>query len=111
MKTTLVLGLILISSNILASSINCRFTEPFIIMNYNSESKVLVIDELGSDEIVKIENIKEKRVDDITTDLISGDTTLVTLTSDGKGNDGMSDEIMPISALAHFPKKVYGGCK
>ncbi len=111
MKKLLLILTVLSAPSIFAKSIECRFTEPFISLVYHASSSSIHYHVFGEMEHETISGITEVALDDTTTQLYQGDKLVLTLIEDGKGNDGMSDEIMPYSAITNVPQKVYGGCK
>lgn len=111
MKKLLLILTLISAPSIFAKSIECRFTEPFISLVYHADSSSIHYHVFGERNHETISGIREVSVNETTTELYEGDKLVLTLIEDGQGNDGMSDEIMPISAITNVPQKIYGGCK
>jgi hypothetical protein len=128
MKSVIV-SLLLASSSVFAQSlptatIKCVFTEPFLSVTYSIPQQSLIVKGLDSDS----EKSREYSIQILTVGvpgefvaLDSNGVELLKFSLDGRGSDGMSDEIYPISATLNLPaidstfstpyNQLSGGCR
>lgn len=110
MKKLIYILALISAPTVFAKPLKCHFTEPFVTMVFDSETSAIHYRLIG-EEVVSINDVKLIPVNETTTEFYDGENLILTIVEDGKGNDGMSDEIMPYSAVTNVPKKIYGGCK
>lgn len=97
----------------------CSFTEPFFTVTYDSESGVITYvgaenfnEETGEFEpvILSTDGDFQAAAGDNEYILVDGSgNTLMSLTLDFEGSDGMSDFIYPFTA--QFGESLFGGCE
>lgn len=104
--------LLVLTQDVSAATIRCVYTEPFINTVFTPRSKTVAVTRLGGPAT-------KFRVD------VRGDAASIRLTNarhafrqtmskDGKGSDGMSDNVFPYSATLSMkgtPSTLHGGCR
>lgn len=115
MKKLLIATMLLTSSLSFAEVINCKFTEPFVTLSYNTATETLVekSNEVKRPNIVKNVSFQIKSAGTFLLKNKSG-KLLVELKLNNQGNDGASDEIYPYAAINYAvfgsQQTVEGGC-
>ncbi len=107
-------------SSFALDTLTCGFTEPFITVQYDANTKVVTKTGVenyneASGEFLKLvisENAEIRLVDPNMAgafnlvDVATG-TVLISMKLNGNGTDGMSDQLYPFSAVY---QNIYGGC-
>ncbi|MFN8846731.1 MAG: hypothetical protein ACK5V3_05235 [Bdellovibrionales bacterium] len=113
----------LFAQDLNTATIKCVFTEPFLSVTYSVPQKNLSVSFMGQEQ----DQVRNFSVETLTVEFpgqyVAMDfhgNHLLKFTIDGKGSDGMSDEVYPISAILNLPSidntfgppydQLHGGC-
>lgn len=101
--------LMLMSTAVKAETFKCVFTEPFFTINYDTTTQLMKIDAAveEANQVIKGVQFQVKQDGQFVLKDKKG-KTLLTMTLDNQGSDGMSDFTYPYSAIANG---FYGGCE
>jgi uncharacterized membrane protein len=96
-----------------AETITCSYTEPFVNTVYQTGGRTLTLTRAIEKEVHRIR--VSARVRDGHIELVNRPQALrQTMVRDGKGSDGMSDNVFPWSstlAWKRLPYRLHGGCR